>query len=226
MKTHSRSVVRVVRPRDTQPDRPSRVAWSDGRGIARLGPDFTARQDLVDQGLVDQGLADQGLAYQGLADIGSRPAVPAAEPDRDVSAFWSAVFAFMEGFALYGAALHPAATMPVHAILAARKDWQSHPDDCEPQAPMQNSGGDGATSNGNVVKFDRVLPLDAQPERRWNWLRSAGEKLTVLLSHLRREREIKRAVAALMELDDRTLRDLGIRGRSEIEWTVRYCHDC
>jgi len=41
----------------------------------------------------------------------------------------------------------------------------------------------------------------------------------------RREREIKKAVAALLALDDRTLRDIGILHRSEIEQVVRYCFD-
>ena len=38
--------------------------------------------------------------------------------------------------------------------------------------------------------------------------------------------QIQKAVAALAELDDGTLRDLGIPDRSHIESTVRYCHDC
>ncbi|OPY98548.1 hypothetical protein A5906_30985 [Bradyrhizobium sacchari] len=147
-------------------------------------------------------------------------------PNAQANLFWSVAYAFMEGFALYGAALHPSAAMPVDAILAARRDWEAYQAD-ESAKPVQNGGGRGPCSSGNVVQFDRLVPLDAQPERRrWSWLRSAGETLTVLLSHLRREREIRRAVDALRELDDRTLRDLGIRCRSEIEWTVRYCRDC
>jgi uncharacterized protein YjiS (DUF1127 family) len=43
---------------------------------------------------------------------------------------------------------------------------------------------------------------------------------------VKREREIRRAVEALERLDDRTLLGLGIRHRSHIEQTVRYCHDC
>jgi hypothetical protein len=43
---------------------------------------------------------------------------------------------------------------------------------------------------------------------------------------VKREREIGKAVAALETLDDRTLRGLGIRHRSHIEQTVRYCHEC
>jgi uncharacterized protein YjiS (DUF1127 family) len=42
----------------------------------------------------------------------------------------------------------------------------------------------------------------------------------------RREREIKKAVAALARLDDRTLWDIGIPERSQIEQVVRYCRDC
>jgi uncharacterized protein YjiS (DUF1127 family) len=49
---------------------------------------------------------------------------------------------------------------------------------------------------------------------------------TLLAEHARREREIKKAVAALAKLDDRTLRDIGIPQRSQIEQVVRYCRDC
>jgi uncharacterized protein YjiS (DUF1127 family) len=31
---------------------------------------------------------------------------------------------------------------------------------------------------------------------------------------------------ALAQFDERTLRDMGIASRSEIEQVVRYCHDC
>jgi uncharacterized protein YjiS (DUF1127 family) len=41
-----------------------------------------------------------------------------------------------------------------------------------------------------------------------------------------REREIRRAVDALAKLDDRTLRDIGIPDRSQIERVVRFCLDC
>jgi len=41
----------------------------------------------------------------------------------------------------------------------------------------------------------------------------------------RREREIKKAVAALAEQDDRMLRDMGIPHRSRIERILRYGRD-
>jgi uncharacterized protein YjiS (DUF1127 family) len=40
-----------------------------------------------------------------------------------------------------------------------------------------------------------------------------------------REREVKEAVAALAEYDDRTLRDMGIPSRSQIEQIVRHGRD-
>ena len=53
-----------------------------------------------------------------------------------------------------------------------------------------------------------------------------GSLQTLLAEHGRQEREIKKAVAALAKLDDRTLRDIGIPRRSQIEQVVRYCRDC
>jgi uncharacterized protein YjiS (DUF1127 family) len=59
-----------------------------------------------------------------------------------------------------------------------------------------------------------------------SWWAALGETAAALLMHWRREREIHRAVAALSDYDDRTLRDLGINGRADIERVVRYCRDC
>jgi uncharacterized protein YjiS (DUF1127 family) len=199
MKTQPQSAARVVRLNATELDGPGWLARSGGRGLVRSGSGRTA--------------------MQGVAEIGPRPAQPEAEPEREVSTFWWVVFAWMEGFALYGAALHPTAAMPVHAILAARRALEP-----QPEEPLQDSAS--AESNGNVVKLDRVRPIEAKPERHWKWLRSARARVAAWPAQLRREREVRRAVAALRELDDRTLRDLGICGRAEIEWTVRYCHDC
>ncbi|RXT45684.1 DUF1127 domain-containing protein [Bradyrhizobium betae] len=203
MKPQSRSVARVVRLSVAEPDGAGRLVRFDDGGLVRPG---SGRSTMP-----------------GVADIGSHPD---AGPERDTGTFWWALaFSLMEGFALYGAALHPTAAMPVHAILAATRDRQPA-DAGEPPQRARSSSGAEAESTGNVVEFDRVRPRDAQPERHWTWLRAAGETVSALTAQLRREREIRRAIAALKDLDDRTLRDLGIRGRSEIEWTVRYCHDC
>lgn len=55
-----------------------------------------------------------------------------------------------------------------------------------------------------------------------NWLARSCSVIVNRWRHWRREREIKKAVAALVEFDDRTLRDIGIPDRSQIEDAVRY----
>jgi uncharacterized protein YjiS (DUF1127 family) len=55
-----------------------------------------------------------------------------------------------------------------------------------------------------------------------NWLARSWSAIVNRWEHWRREREIKKAVAPLLELDDRTLRDIGIPDRSQIEHAARY----
>jgi uncharacterized protein YjiS (DUF1127 family) len=73
-----------------------------------------------------------------------------------------------------------------------------------------------SSSSPSLVAYQRTPSLTT----------SAGSLRTLLAEHGRREREIKKAVAALAKLDDRTLRDIGIPQRSQIEQVVRYCRDC
>jgi hypothetical protein len=54
----------------------------------------------------------------------------------------------------------------------------------------------------------------------------AGYAVAAADDGFKRERAIRKAVAALERLDDGTLHGLGIRHRSHIEQTVRFCHDC
>ncbi|WP_445220616.1 DUF1127 domain-containing protein [Bradyrhizobium sp. Pa8] len=206
MDKHSHSVSRVALPGHMELDRANWVARSDGRGMVRLGA---------------------VAAGHSLPDIGSPSVAPAAAQDQPATTFWWAVFAsVMEGFALYGASLHPTAAVPVHAMLDAVRESRPPSADRTPPAPAK-SVSDGAGNSGNIVLFDRVPPRDARPAR--SWLRSLGAALGTVMAlpaHWRREWEIRQAVAALMEFDDRTLRDIGIHGRSEIERMVRYCRDC
>jgi len=205
MKTHPHNVVRLVDPDDPELDGHELAAWSDDRGKTRRGAGCIGRQ--------------------GSPNTASHPPPAEAEPPHDRGKLWSVMSALTEGFALYGAALHPAAAMPVHMILTARRDWKPGRETAEPAEPVHSSVRDDAERNTRAVECSCVPPSEAQPGRRWTLLRSTIEMLTVLRLHWRREREIKRAAAALKELDDRTLRDLGVNGRSEIEWAVRYWYD-
>jgi len=62
--------------------------------------------------------------------------------------------------------------------------------------------------------------------RRWSLLASLYADAAAFWAYWRREREVKKAVEALAQFDDRTLRDMAISSRSEIEQAVRFCHDC
>jgi hypothetical protein len=77
------------------------------------------------------------------------------------------------------------------------------------------------------VMFFMEQPVSLDLERGTVPRTPAGYGVTFAYdSSSKREREIRKAVAALERLDDRTLHGLGIRHRSHIEQTVRYCHDC
>jgi uncharacterized protein YjiS (DUF1127 family) len=76
-----------------------------------------------------------------------------------------------------------------------------------------------SSASPSLVAYQRTPSLTASA---WQM----GSLRTLLAEHGRREREIKKAVAALAKLDDRTLRDIGIPQRSQIEQVVRYCRDC
>jgi len=68
--------------------------------------------------------------------------------------------------------------------------------------------------------------LDTDRSNHRHWLRKPWSAAADRWAQWRREREIKRAVAALEKFDDQTLRDIGIPDRSEIERVIRYCRDC
>ena len=87
-------------------------------------------------------------------------------------------------------------------------------------------GGLQPPKGSNVVAPEFAASAELRPRRRGNWMSELGEKFMALGAHWRREREIKSAVAALSKYDERTLRDLGIHGRADIEQMVRYCRDC
>lgn len=199
MQKHSHGLSRAALPRHMELEGPNWVARSDRPGMVRISPALAARHPLP--------------------DTGSPPTVP--EQGLPGSTFWWTIFAsMMEGFALYGAALHPAAAMPVEALLESARDR-------DPSLALGTSTERSADDDqDNVVKLDRAGPRNAPAGGGWTRLQALGESLVAWPVNWRREREIRRAVAALMEFDERTLRDIGINGRSEIERVVRYCRDC
>ncbi len=128
----------------------------------------------------------------------------------DHQTVWSKILNFViEGFTISGASLHP-----MDDLLR---------DDRWPEAkskPQEIISPDGP----RVTVMFPVRSPEVAPH--WNWWASSREVAAAIGAHLRKERDIKRAVDALSELDDKTLQDIGIPHRSRIEYVVRYCHDC
>lgn len=155
-----------------------------------------------------------------------------AEADRSSESSWSAAFTWiMEGFLLYGASLHPNSAFPI-ALLPAERDI--------PQ-PAEVSPSRGFSSVGlHAESSGRTAPRAGQGAG-WNIFGAGGgaaagvvrrsarqprQFIADVWTNWCREREIRRAVSALEQFDDRTLRDMGIPSRSRIDHAVRYCRDC
>jgi uncharacterized protein YjiS (DUF1127 family) len=140
----------------------------------------------------------------GVWEILPNAAEPVVETGRSSEPSWSAMFAWiMEGFLLYGASLHPNAVFPIELLPAER--------DMPQPAAVAPTRRPGPAASAGIVRHTarRSRKFIAGAWAQWC-----------------REREIRKAVYALSEFDDRTLRDMGIPSRSRIEHVVRYCRDC
>jgi uncharacterized protein YjiS (DUF1127 family) len=174
--------------------------------------------------------------------------LPAGRPMGQAGAIWrSVLWFFLEGFALYGASLHWVATTAVTAIasevgarqrqkLAGRERQKfislvspsagagitvlEREDAIDRTAPGTRmvSARDGFASAGHAVDRHRFV----HP----GWLATVWRTIAGHWARRSRERGVKKAVAALARYDDRTLQDLGIYHRSQIEQIVRDGRDC
>jgi uncharacterized protein YjiS (DUF1127 family) len=174
---------------------------------------------------------------------------------RQNTAFWSSMLTFfMEGFALYGASYGSYGTLPQAAATSAVEPCPAEASAPQPEqisSPERRSFTPIVFSNRDV----RGPELENDTNRNWrgsealqentglagiygspsfntdrpddrNWLTRSWTVIASRWGHWHREREIKKAVARLAELDDRTLRDMGIPHRSQIEQIVRRGRDC
>jgi hypothetical protein len=167
------------------------------------------------------------VVWLGLEDLNSpQSAMPApGAVDRPADKL-GRIFAFLvEGFAAYGACY---STVMFSNELILPSPTSHEPYSADRKLVVAERGrGDGLSfEGGNVIEPGVVTPHNRRRSRRLHWLAPIYEMLVTLQSEWRREREIRRAVASLDKLDDRTLRDIGIPDRLLIEQTVRYCHDC
>jgi len=177
-----------------------------------------------------------------LADLNLRSAVmpKATEADR-LTSFLSLLFTvLMEGFAFWGPSPYPIAAFPIEAVTESETTQKKRSSSRErrgfvspvsslarPESATEHERDiDRLATDGCPVESDRAPALNVGQSSRRNWLAWSWRGVVKLWTHGRREREFKKAVAALAKLDDRTLRDMGISHRSQIERVVRYCRDC
>ena len=186
-----------------------------------------------------------------LREMSSGPSVmPAAMPaDHQNAASSSSMFAsFSTAFALHGVSycnlLHAIATSPVESCLIETEvERLAVRERCRSLAVMSPSASPKLTESGlgqanrarpgsaarsedaGQTEFYRSPSLIDRSSHR-NWLAGLWSTIASRWVRWRREREIKKAAAALLALDDRTLRDIGIPHRSQVEQLVRYCFDC
>jgi hypothetical protein len=157
----------------------------------------------------------------------------------------------LEGFALHAASLYPANFGPVQShpheekILRSRESSAqgrcgstspfSTTISCSPGFGLESDSRKISPTGSEVVGSEVPLTQDNLAEfgdviavrngRSFSWLAPCWEAVVTLWTYGRKRRKIKRAAAVLAELDDRTLRDMGILDRSQIKRAVRYGRD-
>jgi len=162
----------------------------------------------------------------------------ANSPPRAVSpidrSFAALLSSFMEGFALFAMAhCYPAEAKSEQpedisvADISIAKGSRSltlvsstHPE--VTRSASESAPGRPHTGPSADVGLAEIYDTRSFDADRSNWLARSWSIAVERWQHWRYEREITKAVATLEELDDRTLRDIGIPDRSEIEQAARY----
>jgi uncharacterized protein YjiS (DUF1127 family) len=177
----------------------------------------------------------------------SRAAARTATDNPEIGLWPSVMGFFLEGFALYAASLHSVRLYPVEpdpeeeipptreisararrgfvSLVAARVSQGATSGAGPSNDHPGREGSEVATVVDDLGDSDHATPLRTDRSFRWSWLTSRWEMVVTFWKHGRKEREVNQAVAALMKLDDQTLRDIGIPNRSQIKQIARYCHD-
>jgi uncharacterized protein YjiS (DUF1127 family) len=167
----------------------------------------------------------------------ARPATGQAD------AIWQSVLWFcLEGFAVYGASFHGLATNAVTTITS--EVGAQRPQVLPRRERRKSISLVSSSACAEITVLEREDAIDrrafgtrmpsttdgfASPARQVDryrlvppgWLAMIWRAIASRWAKWRREGEVKKAVAALAQYDDRTLRDMGIPHRSQIEQIVR-----
>lgn len=162
-------------------------------------------------------------------------------PDRRDTAPWSSSILafFIQGFALYGASYHasPHAIAASPADISPAKAGALQPEEISWRARRRAMAIVSSAMHSGVAQLEdginRAAPgsetaseaassdTDRSNGGSWPW-----HSLATRWAQWRRERKIKKALAALVEPDRRTSRNFGIPHRYRIEQVTEYRRDC
>jgi uncharacterized protein YjiS (DUF1127 family) len=173
------------------------------------------------------------------ADVGS-PQGAAARADR---IFTAVISVLIEGFALYAMLYLP----PIDPEQSSPAETEGRPEkltvrerrrsiavvssSANPEAKQSgpddrtNKAGSKSEAPSEHASLPKSYRLEVDRSGRRHWLTKSCSGLASKWRHWRHERDIAALVAHLADLDDRTLRDMGIPQRSQIEQAVRYGRD-
>jgi uncharacterized protein YjiS (DUF1127 family) len=207
------------------------------------GPDRKLHFDLRD----DSRAAREDPAQPPGPDLADVDSPPGAAPRAD-RIFTAVISAFIEGFALYAMLYLPATdteqSSPAEteagqpeklsvrerrkfiAIVSSSADPEAKQSKRENETNRTGSKSEALSEHTSLADPYRSRSFDADRSSRRDWLTRPWRGTARRWRRWRHERRIAKLVAALAELDDRTLRDIGIPHRSRIEQAVRYGRDC
>jgi hypothetical protein len=196
---------------------------------------------------LDFDLRDDNRAARRARAEPARPDLADVDPSlgalqRADRVFTAVISACLEGFALYAMAhlppINPEQSSPTETeekplVRERRRSIAIVSSSADPEVKQSKPGNHRTKSKSEALSEhssvaesyrSRSFETDRLGRRRWPtmpWSRIASK-----WRRWRHEREIAALVADSAEPDDRTLRDIGIPHRSQVERAVRYGRDC
>ena len=220
---------------------------NSSRLVSRAAGRFGVRDQELDFDLRDDNRAARRApaepARLDLADVDS-PHGAAARADR---IFAAVISALVEGFALYGMLylppIDPEPPGPTETeagrpekltVRERRRSFAIVSSSAKPEAKQSKpdngthrtkSKSEALSEHASIAESYRSRSFEADRSSHRHWPTMPWSGVASKWRRWRHEREIAALVADLAELDDRTLRDIGIPHRSQIEQAVRCGRD-
>jgi uncharacterized protein YjiS (DUF1127 family) len=216
---------------------------NSSRPVSRAARRFDVRDQEPDFDLRDDNRAARWAAQPArpdLADVDSPQGV-AAGADR---IFTTLISALIEGFALYAMLylppIDPERSSPAETeagqpekptVRERRRSIAIVSSSANPEAKQSgrddrtNKAGSKSEAPSEHASLPESYRFEVDRSGHRHWVTMPWSSLAGKWRHWRHERDIAALVAHLADLDDRTLRDMGIPHRSRIEQAVRYGRD-